>query len=1027
MIPIKLTIKGLYSYQEKQTIDFTRLTSAHLFGIFGSVGSGKSSILEAITFAIYGETDRLNARDSRNYNMMNLKSSDLLIEFDFETGKRQTAYRATVKGRRNSKKFDDVKALERSAYRFDQGEWIPIEPDSLKDIIGLSYENFKRTIIIPQGQFQEFLQLGNKERTVMMKSLFNLERFELDWKAASLEAKNNAQKQNLEGQLQQLGAVDADQVAVFQKKLEELRNEIGLMNQRITETRKQEADLKQLHEWFVRKEETSQKLAQLTGRLPEMELLEKKIADFEYCLIHFKPVLDGMNAAALKIQSLEKKITDDQLAMKQAEEQILATETKFSSIKTEYENREMLRQKADELEKMIRLAELRLLAEQAGTRLKKGEEVVQKTIANIETLKHGNEALDLRLKAEKEAQPDMLVLSNARSWHEIHANLVLQLASNTAETEKCKTEMAASAKALSELFAAACLAGFSEERNFAGGTVFLKGKNVQLKKQLADLDAEIQHFKVQLKLEEFAVGLQDGEACPVCGSLHHPQVLVAADVAEKLKLAESKKQSVEKELQACDELALRLTELNNLHLLNERQLAGIQERRKELEGKKAAHEQLFRWEKYKTAVAVAEAFRLAESLKKSVETLEKQREEAIKKYDQEIQNREKYQREIDKINSEVVAFQAETATLTGQIRLVDSSAYSVRPKPEIEAERNALLLKYSDLEKQFGSLNNQLQELRKGKDVLMGRLSAMQAQLGQEKALAEELKARFETELKASAFETPEAVRQALLQALNVVVERQKINAFRQEVSAARNLLDQLLKEIGDRKYDPEVHRQLQEQLEANGKLLGQLNRDLGVTENSLSDLQKALETQAELRKTLEKLELRAENIRTLRGLFKASGFVNYVSSVYLQNLCNAANDRFFRLTRQKLSLEITDDNNFQVRDYMNGGMVRSVKTLSGGQTFQAALCLALALADNIQKITESNQNFFFLDEGFGSLDKESLSTVFDALKSLRKENRIVGVISHVEEMQQEIDTHLRIENHEETGSRIVASWDGSC
>jgi exonuclease SbcC len=128
-------------------------------------------------------------------------------------------------------------------------------------------------------------------------------------------------------------------------------------------------------------------------------------------------------------------------------------------------------------------------------------------------------------------------------------------------------------------------------------------------------------------------------------------------------------------------------------------------------------------------------------------------------------------------------------------------------------------------------------------------------------------------------------------------------------------------------------------------------------------------------------------------------------------------------LTRQKLSLEITDDNNFQVRDFMNGGKVRSTKTLSGGQTFQAALSLALALADNIQKITESNQNFFFLDEGFGSLDKESLSDVFETLKALRKENRIVGVISHVEEMQQEIEVHLKIENLKERGSIIRQSW----
>ena len=93
------------------------------------------------------------------------------------------------------------------------------------------------------------------------------------------------------------------------------------------------------------------------------------------------------------------------------------------------------------------------------------------------------------------------------------------------------------------------------------------------------------------------------------------------------------------------------------------------------------------------------------------------------------------------------------------------------------------------------------------------------------------------------------------------------------------------------------------------------------------------------------------------------------------------------------------------------------------GQTFQAALSLALALADNIQQITASNQNFFFLDEGFGSLDKESLAVVFDTLKSLRRENRMAGIISHVEEMQQEIEVHLRIEHHEERGSVIRASW----
>ena len=104
---------------------------------------------------------------------------------------------------------------------------------------------------------------------------------------------------------------------------------------------------------------------------------------------------------------------------------------------------------------------------------------------------------------------------------------------------------------------------------------------------------------------------------------------------------------------------------------------------------------------------------------------------------------------------------------------------------------------------------------------------------------------------------------------------------------------------------------------------------------------------------------------------------------------------------------------------------LRNVKTLSGGQTFQASLSLALSLADSIHKLAASSENFFFLDEGFGTLDKETLEVAFDTLKSLRKENRIVGVISHVEEMQTEIETFLKVTNDEERGSVVMASWEG--
>ncbi|MBK5203774.1 MAG: SMC family ATPase, partial [Prolixibacteraceae bacterium] len=249
------------------------------------------------------------------------------------------------------------------------------------------------------------------------------------------------------------------------------------------------------------------------------------------------------------------------------------------------------------------------------------------------------------------------------------------------------------------------------------------------------------------------------------------------------------------------------------------------------------------------------------------------------------------------------------------------------------------------------------------------------------------------------------------------------LSEFKEQLLRSQSFLDQLQKEIGDRIYDEELYKKLFGELSLLKQQVAEKNREQGKITEMLKKLESDLKNQTLLKNEIKKLNLRADNIKIMKSLFKASGFVNYISSVYLQNLCKSANERFFKLTRQKLSLEITPDNNFQVRDYLNGGKIRSVKTLSGGQTFQAALSLALSLADNIQKITESNQNFFFLDEGFGSLDRESLSVVFDTLKSLKKENRIVGVISHVEEMQQEIGVHLRIENDDERGSIIHPSW----
>ena len=416
-------------------------------------------------------------------------------------------------------------------------------------------------------------------------------------------------------------------------------------------------------------------------------------------------------------------------------------------------------------------------------------------------------------------------------------------------------------------------------------------------------------------------------------------------------------------------------------------------------------------------------FKKANELQELLEQHDKSLTSLNKQIITEQENIEKYQTALDKINQEITIAETEAKTLHEQIISIEINNYKEYSSPKIEDERNLLLKEHVRLEKLFEKLNKQLESQRKEAHGLASILLTLEAELSSENSKLVAITKQVDEALHKYNYTSINDIRQVLNQPIQLQDEKKKLLEYRQHKTLLEERLNQLQEDINNRVYNPEDHQNVLGELETLSKKLGEIYLEVGKLSEMIKKLKEGLEQKEKLTEEHGKLMLRAENIRTMKQLFKASGFVNYVSSVYLQNLCNAANERFFQLTKQKLSLEITSDNNFQVRDFMNGGKTRSVKTLSGGQTFQAALSLALALADNIQKITESDQNFFFLDEGFGSLDKDSLSVVFETLKTLRKENRIVGVISHVEEMQQEIDVHLQIKQYEDNGSTITPSW----
>ena len=279
MLPLKLSISGLYSYQKKQTIDFEELTNAGLFGIFGAVGSGKSSILEAIGFVLYGDTERLNKTDKRSYNMLNLKSDKANIEFEFlNFEERKFKFVADWK---RKKRFEETTSIERLAYEWIGEEWVPMNSADATIIIGLTYENFRRTIIIPQGKFKEFLDLKGKDRSDMMKEIFHLQRFDLASKVGLLQSTNRTKLDQLKGALSGFEAISADAILALEKEVIAADNELQNDKIGLSLVDKELNELNTLKANFEDLEKKHQQLSKLNAEKVTMNALELEIDLFE--------------------------------------------------------------------------------------------------------------------------------------------------------------------------------------------------------------------------------------------------------------------------------------------------------------------------------------------------------------------------------------------------------------------------------------------------------------------------------------------------------------------------------------------------------------------------------------------------------------------------------------------------------------------------------------------------------------------------------------------------------------------------
>ena len=1028
MIPLKLTIEGLYSYRERQEIDFTNLTRAGLFGIFGGVGSGKSSILEAMSFALYGKSQRLNATgDNRSYNMMNLKSDRLFIDFEFRTGPDQQ-YRFVVDGKRNSKKFDKVETFERSAYKRVNGMWEPIAVETVEQITQLNYENFHRTIIIPQGKFQEFMQLSPKDRTDMLEQLFDLSRFNLSDKVIRLESANNYKINNLEGEMKGIGSIQPGEIEELEEKKISQIAEFAKLKQDAEVIRKKDLEMDTLQKLTIEIQQKKQKLEKLLSTEEKIREVERRLKEFEKLERLFRADLFQLESGRKNLEKAKKEYESTSLQLKDLQLKNDKHLPVFEQIKNDYNKKDQLIRQQEEIENLVRVKELDNNLEQINIKvntLRNNRDLLSNQVLNG---KQTITAKTVEVNGLKKNLPDLKVINEVKNWFLRRKQLLTEINDSRKKIGQFEHEIKTIRNQMfSSINESGIFGRIEVEKTVEEYQEMINQAKSVREEALETIRAKKSLLEVQHKLEQYAASLHDGKPCPLCGSTEHPKVLDTTDVNADLLL-------IVQEEKACTG---KLSTIRQ----NEQSISSGKEKIRIYSGQRVQEQAIlaklesgldelsesFAWEGFDPsdeAKVENESIRYDQILK-----MVKEGERLAKDLDNKLlldeSNLEKARLELVNVEKQENEITTRIQALSEQLKSIEISHYqdysieALKNNVEKIREKHTRLVQdFEEAEKIHNELHNQI-------NILNGKIITMESGLKSQEELMQSMTHNLDKKLIDCGLTNIEQVKQILALDTDVEKERERIELYFREVSALKTAISERDNELAGRTYDMPEHENLKLEVLRLKDLIEGMGKEIGKMEETLSNKKKDAERLASLQTEMDKAVLRKQDLDEMKSLFRSAGFVNYISSIYLQNLCKAANERFYRLTRQKLGLELAPDNSFLVRDYMNEGRLRSAKSLSGGQTFQASLSLALSLADSIHRNAGSAENFFFLDEGFGSLDRENLEIAFEALKSLRKENRIVGVISHVEEMQTEIETCLKITNDEEHGSVIRPSWVG--
>lgn len=1013
MKPISLTIEAFGPYRDSVTLDFNELQNHSMFLISGPTGAGKTSILDAMVYALYGEpsgevrkTDAIRSDFAEPERMTR-------VDFSFAIGEAQYRVERLPKQLVAKKRGTGMREQNASAtvYEMKDGEWKVIATsaaairDAIQRIIGFRKDQFLQVVLLPQGEFRKLLVASTSEREELLHTLFRTElyrRLQDALKSAYDEAKSGIEE-NITKQSALLQSIPHDEeipvltiehVRELLKDREPHRDTLVVERDKAVDVVDQFNTLR--NEWALYNQ-VQQSLIEATNKLDLIKEREKERSSLNE-KVQF---LTGLTPS----YELYKQLGDKQAVLKTLKT-ALSDAKKSVEAATQHESKctevyEVLASQAETMQaKRTTLAQLQQQAEQFNELV-----VLNKELSTL------NSQLETQDREKSEAKLQV--------QHELVADLEAALG-------EARKQFQANSKALESISHIQEQLGYLQRYS----ELLVEKDKVQndidaKERSLATLDKTVNNSKIQLERLEHLMAegrafelvhlVVDNEPCPVCGSTEHPQLASKPELyptKEEIEEARAVRDGVLQK--QASEIGQKETLIIRLHELDEQVKDQVSKLKSSIDnfsedafdsiqqGLASQMEQLTalrRDTEQLTKIITKNEHDLVEA-KGTLSKLEIGHNELLKNlHDLEVQisslqakidgvSKTLPTTDLDAWHKQIESLETEINTYDEQLKVCKSSLDAA--KEQLNAKRGRLEILFTQVQEETKNLDRFYQEYVKSLQSISVSEDDFIDVLGDYKDLD-----TFRTELHAldEAFSTAQAVYDAALKQAQSVIEPSDT--------------------VSDEVYNTAV--------EKRDNLVGSLaawdkeTKHIETTLASLEELEKAM---GEAREEITFLSRLNDLANGGEQGFKNVTFERYVLGAILDEVVYAANLRLQKMSRSRYSLERSDYTgggrgkqglDLAVMDAFTG-QSRPANTLSGGETFLASMALALGLADVIQSYAGGiHMDTMFIDEGFGTLDPDTLELAMETLVQLQSSGRLIGMISHVPELKTRIPAHLEV------------------